>query len=95
MSDLRISYGELESTTGMLGGLITDLENIQASESAYDGAMGSSDISGAMDNFAGNWSVHRKKLLGQMDGLHSMVDAALTQFPATDRKTASWLPKNY
>jgi hypothetical protein len=93
VSDLRISYSDLESTKAALGGLITDLENIQTNQSEYDGAMGSGDVSGAMDNFAGNWSIHRKKLLGKMQNLDSMVDAALTEFPATDRKAASWLTK--
>lgn len=92
-SDLRISYSDLESTKTTMGALIGDLENIQASQSAYDGAMGSSDIAGAMDNFAGNWSVHREKLLGKMKHLHSMVSAALTEFPKTDRETASWLTR--
>jgi hypothetical protein len=93
VSDLRISYSDLESTGAALGGLIRDLENIQTSQSEYDGAMGSSDISGAMDNFAGNWSIHREKLLGKMQNLQSMVDAALTEFPKTDREAASWITK--
>lgn len=92
-SDLRISYSELESTRATMGALIGDLENIQANQSAYDGAMGSGDIAGAMDNFAGNWSIHRKKLLGKMKNLNSMVGAALTEFPKTDREAASWLTK--
>jgi hypothetical protein len=93
VSDLRISYNDLESTRAALGGLVKDLENIQTNQSEYDGAMGSSDISGAMDNFAGNWSIHREKLLGKMQNLQSMVDAALTEFPKTDREAAGWLTK--
>jgi hypothetical protein len=93
VSDLRISYNDLESTNAVLGGLVKDLEDIQTDTSEYDRAMGSSDISGAMDNFAGNWSIHREKLLGKMQNLQSMVDAALTEFPKTDREAASWLTK--
>jgi len=91
--DLRISYNDLETTKATMSGLIGELENIQPDQSAYDGAMGSGDISGAMDSFAGNWSVHRQKLLGKMKNLNSMVSSALTDFPDTDRKAASWLTR--
>jgi hypothetical protein len=93
VTDLRISYNDLESTSATLGGLIKDLENLQPDQSRYDKAMGSGDIAGAMDNFAGNWSIHRKKLLGNMQNLRSMVRAALTEFPKTDQKAAGWLTK--
>jgi hypothetical protein len=93
MTDLRISYADLSATNGALLVLINDMENIQTDTSAYDGAMGSGDVAGAMDNFAGNWSVHRKKLLGNMQNVQSMVQGALTDFPETDRKAAGWLTK--
>jgi hypothetical protein len=91
--DLRISYSDLESTKARMDSLIGELDNIQPDQSAYDGAMGSSEIAGAMDGFAGNWSIHRKKLLSKMQNLDSMVGAALTEFPKTDRDAASWLTK--
>ena len=92
MTDLRISYGELESTKARMSSLVKDFEGIQADQSRYDGAMGSGDVAGAMDSFAGNWSIHRKKLLDKMQNLNSLVEAALVHFPKTDQDVAKKLP---
>jgi hypothetical protein len=92
-ADLRISYGDLDTTKARLDGLVSEFENIQASQDAYDGAMGSSDVAGAMNNFAGNWTIHREKLLSKMQKLDTMVEAALIHFPETDRKLASEAPR--
>lgn len=91
MTDLRISYQDLESTKSTMSSLVNEFQNIQTQQSQYDWAMGSGDVAGAMDNFAGNWNYHRKQLLGKMQNLDSMVGEALTQFPKTDRGLAKQL----
>jgi hypothetical protein len=91
MPDLRISYQDLESTKSTMDSLVNEFENIQTEQSQYDSAMGSGQVSGALNNFAGNWSYHRKQLLGKMQNLDSMVSEALTQFPKTDTGLASSL----
>jgi hypothetical protein len=88
VTDLRISYPDLESTKSTLNSLVNEFQNIQTRQSGYDWAMGSGDVAGAMDNFAGNWDYHRKKLLGKMQNLDSMVSAALTEFQKTDHDLA-------
>ena len=88
MTDLRISYPDLESTKSTLNSLVNEFQNIQTQQSQYDWAMGSGDVAGAMGNFAGNWDYHRKKLLGKMQNLDSMVSEALTQFQKTDHDLA-------
>lgn len=90
-ADLRISYQELASTKTTMNSLVNEFENIQTDQSQYDSAMGSGQVSGALGNFAGNWSYHRKQLLGKMQNLDSMVSEALTQFPKTDQQAADTL----
>lgn len=93
MTDLRISYEDLETTNATMTSLVSEFGSIQAQQSQYDWAYGSGDIAGAMGNFAGNWTYHRKQLLGNMSDLQSMVSGALTDFPKTDRQLASELTK--
>jgi hypothetical protein len=85
MTDLRISYHDLESAHAALSGTASQFEGIQARQSRSDAAMGSGDVAGAMDGFAGNWTYHRKLLLGKMRNLGSLLTQALTQFPKADR----------
>jgi hypothetical protein len=91
MADLRISYQDLETTKATMGSLVNEFQNIQTEQSQYDSAMGSGQVAGALNSFAGNWSYHRKQLLGKMEDLDGMVSEALTQFPKTDGGLASSL----
>jgi hypothetical protein len=92
-ADLKVDYQLLDSTERSLGRLTSEFENIKAQESGYDGAMGSGDIAGAMNNFAGNWDYHRKKLVGSMQALGKMVTETRKQFQDTDSKLKASLVK--
>jgi hypothetical protein len=93
MADLRVDYQLLASIHSTLNGLTWEFENIEDQASAYDSAYGSSGITAAMGSFAGNWSYHRKTLLGTMQNLDQMVTATAQQFRQTDSQLASELTK--
>lgn len=93
MADLKIDYQVLEFTHATLSKLVSQFDSMQTEQSRYDQAMGSSQIAGAMDNFAGNWTYHRKQLVGKMQNLDSMVAAALKDFPKTDTDLAHQLTR--
>jgi hypothetical protein len=79
MPDLVVDYAMLTQVENTLKGLSQEFQNIQAQEQGYTGAYGSGDIAGAMDDFAGNWSYHRGKILQSMDSLAKSVDEVRTQ----------------
>jgi hypothetical protein len=93
MSDLRISYSELETTRAVMAHLVTEFETLQAGQSAQDQALGYSGMTGAMDAFYGNWAYHRRQLQQKMVSLDTMVGEALTQFPRTDQRLSRTLKK--
>jgi hypothetical protein len=93
MADLRVDYQLLASIHSTLNGLTWEFENIEDQASAYDSAFGSGDITAAMGSFAGNWSAHRKTLLGTMQNLDRMVAATAQHFHQTDSQLASDLTK--
>ena len=80
MADLRVDYQLLASIHRTLTGLTWEFQNIEDQARAYDKAYGSSDITAAMGSFAGNWSTHRKTMLGTMQNLDRMVAATAQQF---------------
>jgi hypothetical protein len=93
MADLKVDYQVLEFTHATLSRLASQFDGMQTQQAQYDRAMGSGDIAGAMDNFAGNWAIHRRQLIGKMQDLDQMVAAALREFPKTDSQLANSLTK--
>jgi uncharacterized phage infection (PIP) family protein YhgE len=93
MSDLRVDYQLLASIHSTLNGLTWDFENIEDQASAYDSAYGSGAITAAMGGFSGNWTYHRKKLLGTMQNLSRMVAETAQQFQQTDNQLKDGLTK--
>jgi hypothetical protein len=88
MADLRVDYQLLASIHSTLNGLTWEFENIEDQASAYDQAYGSGDITAAMGSFSGNWSNHRKALLGTMQNLDHMVTSAAQDFRQADSQLA-------
>jgi conjugal transfer/entry exclusion protein len=93
MSDLRVDYQLLASIHGTLNGLVWEFQNIEDQAGAYDSAYGSGVITAAMGSFSGNWSNHRKTLLGRMQALDQMVAATAQEFHQTDSQLASDLAR--
>jgi len=93
MADLVVDYNLLGQTESSLNGLTREFTDIKAQEHAYFGDWGSGDIASAMDDFAGNWDYHRKKLLGSMQSLATMVKQCQSGFCKADTTLASDISK--
>ena len=89
MPDLKVDYQLLESTERTRSSLVSEFQNMQAQESAYDWALGSGPIASAMNGFATNWNDNKKSLLNSMQTLGKMVSETVQHFKATDAKLAS------
>jgi hypothetical protein len=89
MPDLNVDYQLLESTERTLSSLVSEFQNMQAQETAYDGAMGSGPIAAAMNGFATNWNDNKKGLINSMQTLGKMVSETVLQFKNTDSKLAA------
>jgi len=72
MTGLGVDYQLLDRIYASLG-LASQFKNIQAVQDSYNGVTGSGDITGAMNGFAANRGIHRKKLTGSMGALQTMV----------------------
>lgn len=84
MTDLRLDYQLLDEIRANLRSLAADFGSIEVMQDGYNSAMGSSGIVSAMDGFAGNWSVHRQKLVASMRALEQMAEGTKSGFTRTD-----------
>jgi hypothetical protein len=89
MADLKVDYQLLASIHSTMTGLTTEFETIEDQASAFNSAYGHDGIASAMSSFSGNWSDHRKRLLGTMQNLDHMVTATSQDFHQTDSRLAS------
>jgi hypothetical protein len=95
MADLVVDYRLLDRTESALRGLVSEFANIRTQEHAYLGAWGSADIAAAMDDFAGNWEYHRKKLQASMEALGTMVGQCRAGFAKADAGLAGDLTSRH
>lgn len=84
MSDLVVDYNLLDQTERSLSRLHSEFSNIKAQDRTYFRAWGSADIASAMEEFAGNWDHHRRKLLDSMQALGQMVSQSKSSFAKAD-----------
>jgi hypothetical protein len=89
MADLKVDYQLLASIHATMTGLMTEFKSLEDQASAYSSAYGYSGITSAMNSFSGNWSDHRKKLLGSMQNLDHMVTTTSQDFHQADSKLAA------
>lgn len=93
MTDLVVDYNLLNQAESSLSGLHGEFSEIRGQQHAYFSAWGSDVIASAMNDFAGNWDYHRKKLLDSMESLSKMVDQCKSSFAQADTDLSNALTK--
>lgn len=90
--DLKVDYSLLDGSSRRLQNMKSFFEGIKEWDRSCDSAWGSGAIASAMSgSFAGNWDIHRKKLVDSMDSLSKLCDEAVKQFQKADGKWAGAL----
>jgi len=91
MTDLSVDYQLLEDTSKSLTSIKSEFEGIRNHESDLHRVWGSGDVSGAMDDFAGNWDYHRHKIISSIGTIGTMVDQTIQTFQKADKQLKSSL----
>jgi len=91
MADFVVDYSLLQQVDKTLKDLVNQFQDIQAQEQGYTGAYGSGDVAGAMDDFAGNWSYHRGKIVDSMNALSQSVEEVMSETKKYDADMATQL----
>jgi hypothetical protein len=88
VADLVVDLGMLAETADELSALISEFGDASKIVSTYTSAVGDADLAGALEEFAGNWRVHREKLLSSMHAVHQMASQSHRSYINTDEKLA-------
>jgi hypothetical protein len=59
----------------------------------YAGCIGSAQLSGTLNSFATDWSIHRQRLLDDLKKESSLADTAVKSYQGTDADLAAALRK--
>lgn len=88
MADLVVDLGLLESTAGSLSMLMEEFNNASKIVDDYQGDVGDPKLLSALNDFAGNWKVHRQTLLSSMQSVYKMATESHKAYVSADDKLA-------
>jgi hypothetical protein len=92
--DLVVDLPLLEQTAGSLSMLIEEFNNAGKIVSSYHASVGDPTLTGALDDFANDWSVHRKDLVSSMQSVYQMATKSHKAYIDTDDNLAKELRKD-
>lgn len=92
--DLVVDLPLLEQTAGALSMLIEEFNNSDKIVSSYHASVGDPTLTSALDDFANDWSVHRKDLVSSMQSVYQMATKSHKAYIDTDDKLAQELRKD-
>ncbi len=87
--DLKVSYDWLSETCNNLNAIKSELDNINENQDGLAGALGSGDMTHAMDDFCNNWGYHRRKLTDQVSNVGTMAEKTMEAFRDVDNKLSN------
>lgn len=89
MSDLIVRFDRLRESRSALNRLHDEFHRATERVHDSDGIWGHHAVADAMDDFAGNWKIHREKLLGNMQKVQDMTEACIDAFQQAEGHLAA------
>lgn len=87
--DLKADYGLLNSSERRLRQMKSFFDGIKDWDRSCASFWGASAIASAISgHFAGNWDIHRKRLMESMDSLAELCDMSVKEFQKADAALA-------
>ena len=90
---LKVSTTMLADVGTSLGTLKNEFDNSTRIVDSFHDYIGSGELAGAMDDFAGNWSKKRDELCKTLEELGKIADAAAKTYDGVDDHLAKALLK--
>jgi hypothetical protein len=90
---LKVDVALIRTTAQRLGAIKDALQHPDASKPGRE-VLGSDDLSRAMDEFVGNWEVHRDKLVSALEAHQQMAAASADAYEHTDSELATALTQH-
>lgn len=90
---LKVDVALIRATGEGLGQVKDILQHAQASNPGYQ-VLGSHELSEVMDDFVGNWEIHRGKLMSAVEAHQQMVLQSADAYEHTDSELAKVLTEH-
>ncbi|MEU6120664.1 hypothetical protein [Streptomyces sp. NPDC047123] len=88
MTDLGVDYDYLYTIKKDLETVRKEFKGCTGHQEGMREEYGSPFVSGAMDDFTGNWDDHRKELLGSIEKVGKLVEQSIENFKKLDKELA-------
>ena len=88
---IKVDYATLGATADALRGISVGLRASAGGAGTGVEVLGHPALVGAMEDFTGNWRIHREQLISSVDGHEKLVRAALEGHQALDKALAGAL----
>jgi hypothetical protein len=82
--DLHVDRKELERIQGELEGMVAGLCGLFMRADADGREMGGDDVAGAVEEFAGSWTLARERLVGRLEACAEHVRIAVVSYSDTE-----------
>lgn len=90
-ADLKVNFELLEDSKRQLNKIHREFKDIGGRKEDMHPYWGSSEVSGAMDEFVDNWDDYRAKMLEKIEVVESLVKSSLKGFAKLDDDLAKGL----
>jgi hypothetical protein len=90
---LKADLGQISLASRQLSGLAAEFGRATALSDLPETVVGDAGLSGTLAAFAGNWSIHRQRLIDDLTKLSENTAEAVKAYNGTDESLASALAK--
>jgi hypothetical protein len=90
---IRADLSRIGQVAGQISALGAEFERATSLVDGYEDALGSAQVAAALDAFAGNWAIHRGRLVADLAQEADLARSAVAAYHGTDDQLAAALAK--
>ncbi len=88
---LRADLTRIGQVARQVERIADELRQATALAEGYEPALGSAEVAGALHSFATDWTIHRARLLADLEQESKLADTAVKSYHGTDEELAAAL----
>lgn len=90
---VRADLNMIGQVAGQISAIGGEFERATSLVDSYADALGSAQLAAALDSFAGNWAIHRQRLIDDLSKEAQLAQGAVAAYQGTDAQLTAALEK--
>ena len=90
---IRADLNRIGQVAGQIAAIGGEFEQATSLVNSYADVMGSAQVTAALDSFAGNWAIHRQRLIDDLSKEAQLAQGAVNAYHGTDAQLTAALDK--